>query len=344
MASRKCSNDPDSFCYICGRFTFAKNRIEIDDNVKGFYRNYFNIPISNQDKSWAPHMACKSCVESLRRWNNAKSNVTPMPFKTPMIWREAVSHDECYFCSTKTFGFNAKNSHNIKYPNVASVTKPTPYKSDDSPPTPPLLKQKVEDDTGCDDTEDHESENTASIYDEYSDSTPILFDQAALNDLVRDLGLPKDKSELLGSRLKERNLLAPGTTFCWYRDREKSLVGFFSEGGNCVFCNDVSGFMQKLGLLYDTAHWRLFIDSSKRSLKAVLLHNSNKYASIPIAHSVYLNESYENVQTILEAIEYEQHKWQVCEDLKVICMLLGQQSGYTKYPCFICLWDSRDRA
>lgn len=135
--------------------------------------------------------------------------------------------------------------------------------------------------------------------------------------MVRDLGLPKDKSELLGSRLKERNLLAPGTTFCWYRDREKSLVGFFSEGGNYVFCNDVSGFMQKLGLLYDTAHWRLFIDSSKRSLKAVLLHNSNKYASISIAHSVYLNESYENVQTILEAIEYEQHKWQVCEDLKV---------------------------
>lgn len=24
-------------------------------------------------------------------------------------------------------------------------------------------------------------------------------------------------------------------------------------------------------------------------------------------------------------------------------MLLGQQSGYTKYPCFICLWDSRDK-
>lgn len=34
----------------------------------------------------------------------------------------------------------------------------------------------------------------------------------------------------------------------------------------------------------------------------------------------------------------------ICGDLKIICMLLGQQSGYTKYPCFICLWDSRDRA
>ena len=24
-------------------------------------------------------------------------------------------------------------------------------------------------------------------------------------------------------------------------------------------------------------------------------------------------------------------------------MLLGQQSGFTKYPCFMCEWDSRDR-
>ncbi|XP_023314144.1 uncharacterized protein LOC111693559 [Trichogramma pretiosum] len=24
-------------------------------------------------------------------------------------------------------------------------------------------------------------------------------------------------------------------------------------------------------------------------------------------------------------------------------MLMGQQSGFTKYPCFKCLWDSRDR-
>ena len=28
----------------------------------------------------------------------------------------------------------------------------------------------------------------------------------------------------------------------------------------------------------------------------------------------------------------------------MVNFLLGQQSGYTKYPCFICKWDSRDRA
>ncbi|GFX76802.1 hypothetical protein TNCV_1952431 [Trichonephila clavipes] len=36
---------------------------------------------------------------------------------------------------------------------------------------------------------------------------PELFSQSHLNYLVRDLGLPKDTAEVLGSRLKERHLL-----------------------------------------------------------------------------------------------------------------------------------------
>ena len=34
----------------------------------------------------------------------------------------------------------------------------------------------------------------------------------------------------------------------------------------------------------------------------------------------------------------------MCVDLKMVCFLLGQQSGFTKYPCFLCLWDSRARS
>ena len=33
----------------------------------------------------------------------------------------------------------------------------------------------------------------------------------------------------------------------------------------------------------------------------------------------------------------------ICGDLKIVIILLGQQSGFTKNPCFLCLWDSRDR-
>jgi hypothetical protein len=49
----------------------------------------------------------------------------------------------------------------------------------------------------------------------------------------------------------------------------------------------------------------LFIDSSKVSLKAVLLHNGNKYPSVPLAHAVNMKESYENVKLLLEKIHYE---------------------------------------
>ena len=92
---------------------------------------------------------------------------------------------------------------------------------------------------------------------------------------------------------------------------------------------------------YTPLEWRLFIDSSKRSLKCVLLHNGNKLASIPIGHSVQMKETYENIKTILDRIKYAEHDWVICGDLKVLSMLLGQQSGYTKYSYFLCLWDIR---
>ena len=31
-------------------------------------------------------------------------------------------------------------------------------------------------------------------------------------------------------------------------------------------------------------------------------------------------------------------------DLKMVNFLLQQQTGYKKYPCFLCYWDSRDKA
>ena len=34
----------------------------------------------------------------------------------------------------------------------------------------------------------------------------------------------------------------------------------------------------------------------------------------------------------------------ICGDLKVISMILGQHGGYTKFPCFLCEWNSRAKA
>lgn len=136
--------------------------------------------------------------------------------------------------------------------------------------------------------------------------TIALFNQAALNDLVRDLDLSKEKAELITSRLQKRNMLQPEVTFYWYRHREVEFIEFFLDKDSMVYCSNVQGLIEKFGLKYDPQEF--FIDSSQRSLKGVLLHNGNKYASIPIFHSVHLKECYTNMRTVLECIDYEMHK------------------------------------
>jgi hypothetical protein len=44
--------------------------------------------------------------------------------------------------------------------------------------------------------------------------------------------------------------------------------------------------------------WRLFIDSSKLSLKAVLLHKRNIHPYIPISHAVHMKGTYENMERL----------------------------------------------
>jgi hypothetical protein len=98
------------------------------------------------------------------------------------------------------------------------------------------------------------------------------FDQNELNDLIRDLNLSKDSSELHASILKEKNVLQPGAKITFNRRREKDLLSFFTKDNNLVFCNDIGNLLKGTGLSeYNPSEWRLFIDSSKRSLKCVLL-------------------------------------------------------------------------
>ncbi|GBN94844.1 hypothetical protein AVEN_266158-1 [Araneus ventricosus] len=113
------------------------------------------------------------------------------------------------------------------------------------------------------DTLPHQDESSSDFP---VDEGPQSFSQSELNDLVRDLGLSKHGAELLGSRLKNKNLLIPRTLFSWYRHREKESTLFFSKERNFVFCNDVQGLMKCFDREYDPSEWHLFIDSSKASL------------------------------------------------------------------------------
>jgi len=165
--------------------------------------------------------------------------------------------------------------------------------------------------------------------------------QSELDDLIRDLGLTKSGAELLTSRLKEWNLLGEDCRTTLHRKRHAEFAIYFEVSESLCYCKDVNGLFTAVGLRHEPAQWRLFIDSSTRSLKAVLLHNGNKYPSIPLAHSVQMKEDYENVKQLLVKINYVEFKWDVCGDFKMLGFLLGLQGGYTKYSCFLCLWDSR---
>lgn len=201
-----------------------------------------------------------------------------------------------------------------------------------------------------DSTDSSESESEPFSYPDPTFETgetshlPEQFTQSELNDLVRDLNLPKISVELLGSRLKEKKLLYPCTTFSWYRHREREFIPLFSQTDKLVYCKNVEGLFMTLGVQYNPADWRFFVDSSLRSMKGVLLHNGNLLSSLPLAYSVDLKETYNNLKLMLDKIEYGKHSWTACGDFKVLTILLGQQSGFTKYPCFLCEWDSRARS
>ena len=87
----------------------------------------------------------------------------------------------------------------------------------------------------------------------------------------------------------------------------------------------------------------MFLDSSKRSPKCVLLHNGNVYGAVPVGHSAVLKEQHDDIKIVLDLLKYHEHKWIICVDLKMVNFLLGQQRGYTKFPCYLCMWDSRAR-
>ena len=76
-----------------------------------------------------------------------------------------------------------------------------------------------------------------------------------------------------------------------------------------------------------THQWRLFIDSSKVSLKVVLLHNGNRFPSVPLSHAANMKESYGSMELLLGKFKYDEFKWKLCGYLKVVALLLGMQLG-----------------
>lgn len=265
-----CNKSSDFFCYICGKYTLIGDRRNINQRIRDLYKQYFKLDISNQDKCWVPHIACASCVSVLLKWTKGEANFS---FGQPMIWRDPINHEtNCYICLTNVSGYGRRNKHELNYANVDSVTLPVPHSNElpvpifhpeDGRPDYSMLER--------DDLSDESDEAVDPLYIPDTDH-PHMLSQGDLNDLVRDLNLTKQMSELLASRLQQWKLLQNNVRVTATRERSAHLAQWFAKSDKICYCKDIPQLFTAMNEHFDPDEWRLFIDGSKTSIKAVLLN------------------------------------------------------------------------
>ena len=114
---RRCKQDHNKFCYICGEYTFSQSRRNVTELVKQAHSSYFGISITGEYIPLAPHMMCKYCIDCLRRWKTKSGK--SMKFGVPMIWREQTCYlTDCYFCLTKVSRLTNKQGIKLNTPTL----------------------------------------------------------------------------------------------------------------------------------------------------------------------------------------------------------------------------------
>jgi len=344
--SRKCVNNLDNFCYICGEVTFASRKCSITASIKKAYCLYFDCKVGDQDKKWAPHVCCTTFPSKLNAWVNGKGL---MPFGVPMVWMVPSNHStDCYFCMVPPVksGMSMKKKSTLVYLNIPSAIRHVPHGNGFPVPEPLdnfAMFSDDEDGVSSNSEEQQPSASRDAACLPSTDSSNHKITEGELSDLIRDLELPKNKAELLASELQQWNLLHHSVKVTTFRIRNQEFEHFFKTVGYFTYCKDIDGLMDAMHTRHSPEQWRLFIDASKTSLKTVLLHNGNKLPSIPVAYAPSPKEIYTTMNNILVEVDYKKCWWEVCGDFKVITILLGLQAGYTKYSCFLCEWDSSTR-
>lgn len=119
-------------------------------------------------------------------------------------------------------GRNRKGKKRILYPDLQSAIRPVAHSSEIPIPLPP--SGTTDDDTESSmSSDEHESQEDCYAQQSEIDKSPQLITQSKLNDLVRDLSLTKQQSELLASRLQEWNLLDENTRITEFRNRSNYI-------------------------------------------------------------------------------------------------------------------------
>jgi hypothetical protein len=106
-----------------------------------------------------------------------------------MIWREPKNHSvDCYFCCCDVKGYNSKNKKVILYPNFPSDLRPVAH----GPEVPVPQPTEILEDASTNSSDSGGADKEFQCHTE--SQSPQLFTQSELNDVTRDLGLPKGKA------------------------------------------------------------------------------------------------------------------------------------------------------
>ena len=130
-------------------------------------------------------------------------------------------------------GWNQRKKKDWYYPDIESARQPTSLYTEVPVLVFIFLHGLTVDEMLLESMDDTDSSNSSiSSFSSMAVKASLLsaklkfFSQSLLNNLVRDLGLSKESSETLASRLGEHGILNSRTKITFYGDRDDLLIRF----------------------------------------------------------------------------------------------------------------------
>lgn len=255
-------------------------------------------------------------------------------YLTPMIWaKDPDGHlpRNCYACHNFKVAISRKK---VKiYESTLTGAIPVAYNPAFAAPNPPSIESlsEVTDASASVSISESAAELLDPSYvDESEGEEPDFLSQEDMDFLVAKGRMSKKDAEFTASFLKKKKL-TDHVIATSYRNRQKVYEPFFTKVEHphepYAYCNNIPGLFLAMEMEYIADDWRIFIDGSSASLKGVLLHKTNLKPTVPVYYATGKKESRESLEELLNVIDYDNHDWKLCGDLKVISLLCGAKGG-----------------
>lgn len=370
----------NNFCYVCSLYTPHGHDHPISNIVIENFNAYFNIMFT-PNLWYTPQIVCDYCYRSLlafRKDNRHKMKYVRSTIWLSVPEHNSSCYF-CSSMPPHNAGFRWNTRNQVKHVHnslvIPAATRTEVY---DRAPGEDFVDVEMPE-SSCEFTTVPCRENIATTSggiasasgDTFSETTtdqttsseattseflppqppsrvPHFITQKDFFDLTRNSNISERSAEILGSQLQKWNLVAPDFRVTATRKRKHAdeFDKCFSvhEPTGIGYCNNIEALFEALGHPHVPSEWRIFIDSSASSLKGVLLHIGNQYPSVPVIYGAKdkAKEDYDTMNLILhELLNYNNYKWKICCDLKVVAILTGLKGGYPRHQCFLCLWEGR---